>query len=464
MRWPLVALLVMSLSAPAPASAADRTRVEIPLENGRLDMGRLIGDLAEAIGREPPAAMRDGAWSIDVQSMLGRARLDMIARLTDESISVEVDAERVVLEFDRERLSAAATEASETVEHWLDVVARTAGADPAANGRFRITFVTDADDRTRPEVFLPRPEGADRPIVILVHGLDDPGWMWRDVIAALRKQGFDVGRMQYPNDGPIADGADLFALGLLELRRGGVDRINVVAHSMGGLVTRDVLTRRVYYAGDAGGGDRFPAIERFIMCGPPNHGSEIARLRAVSEIKEHVTRAFSGAGDWLGGLSDGNGEAAVDLLPGSVFLERLNRRPLATGVRYTIIAGRMSPVAEDDLEALSRNVRKTARSLNAPRWMRAWIGVADRQTKDLLTQAVRGLGDGCVSIDSARLRGVDDFVLVEADHVGMIVRVIRKGPEPPAAIPIIIDRLRASARDDQDDPADQADEGEAGRR
>ena len=31
---------------------------------------------------------------------------------------------------------------------------------------------------------------------------------------------------------------------------------------------------------------------------------------------------------------------------------------------------------------------------------------------DLLAQAVRGLGDGCVSLDSARLRGVDDFVIV----------------------------------------------------
>jgi pimeloyl-ACP methyl ester carboxylesterase len=344
-----------------------------------------------------------------------------------------------------------------------DAADRAGAGDTAGSDRFGITFVTDEEERTKPGLFLPRPEGGDRPVVILVHGLDDPGWMWRDVITVLRREGFTVGRMQYPNDGPIADSADLFARSLQELRRAGVDRLSIVAHSMGGLVTRDVLTRRAHYAGDARGGERFPAVERFIMCGTPNHGSELARLRAISEIKEQVTRTFAGSGDWLGGLSDGNGEAAVDLLPGSVFLERLNGRPLATGVRYTIIAGRASPVAEDDLKELSRTVRKTARRLSAPRWMRTWIGAADRQAKDLLKQAVRGLGDGCVSIDSARLSGVDDFVIVEADHVGMIVRVVRRGPEPPVGIPIILERLKAEVREDETEAGRQGSSGGTGR-
>ena len=57
-----------------------------------------------------------------------------------------------------------------------------------------------------------------------------------------------------------------------------------------------------------------------------------------------------------------------------------------------------------------------------------------------LQAMVNGLGDGIVSINSARLEGVTDIVTVEADHIGLIANVIPSDRTPPA-IPIVLDRL-----------------------
>ena len=52
-----------------------------------------------------------------------------------------------------------------------------------------------------------------------------------------------------------------------------------------------------------------------------------------------------------------------------------------------------------------------------------------------------GVGDGVVSIESARLAGVDDFVTVEGNHLSMIRNVTASSTRLPPAIPIVLDRL-----------------------
>ncbi|MCP3904065.1 MAG: alpha/beta fold hydrolase [Planctomycetes bacterium] len=443
----LVAALVVAV-VPALAARRDQPpetepRIVLKLDNGRLAIGRVLRAAYAAMELKPPARLAALTWSIDVHTLAGRAQLDAVSRLTKDAIQIAVDDDRCVVTYDRDKAEQAVVGARRSVETWMDDVTDRLATPPPVPPQRRpgITFVTDADEHTTPAAFLETNEHPAR-VVVLIHGLDDPGWMWRDMIPHLREHGFVVARMEYPNDGPIADSADLFALALADLRTRGVDRVDVVAHSMGGLVTRDVLTRRAYYAGDARGSGRFPAIERFIMCGTPNHGSSMARLRAVSEIKEHISRAYSGNGGWYGGLADGGGEAAVDLLPDSEFLRRLNARAAPTGVRPTIIAGRMSPVRREDIKALGGKLRAVASSVNAPRWLQDALARGDAEATSLLDEAVRGLGDGCVTIDSARLDGVDDIVIVEANHVSMIVRIAPtvSGDLPPA-LPIVVNRL-----------------------
>jgi hypothetical protein len=163
----------------------------------------------------------------------------------------------------------------------------------------------------------------------------------------------------------------------------------------------------------------------------------MVRLRGVSELREQVYRWFAGEWSWRDSLADGAGEAARDLLPGSDFLRRLNDRPHPALTTYTIVAGQLSPVSEEDLATLAQRVETLARSMG----MEDTAG--SRLATSMFQEAVRGIGDGVVSIESARLPGVADTVVVEANHLSMIVNLFRSDSTPPA-IPIVLERLDRS--------------------
>ena len=104
-----------------------------------------------------------------------------------------------------------------------------------------------------------------------------------------------------------------------ELRQRGIERIAIVAHSMGGLVSREMLTspEMNYQAAEKNG--QVPEVVALIMVGTPNHGSQLARFRVFAEWRDHLARLTKGEGYWLGSILDGAGEAKIDLLPGSLF-------------------------------------------------------------------------------------------------------------------------------------------------
>jgi len=78
--------------------------------------------------------------------------------------------------------------------------------------------------------------------VVLVHRVNYPGRVWRTLIPALLAQKFTVCNLDYLNDQPIAESAQLLASELRVLNQFAVDRVDIIAHSMGGLVSRELLT------------------------------------------------------------------------------------------------------------------------------------------------------------------------------------------------------------------------------
>ncbi|MHC4107926.1 MAG: esterase/lipase family protein, partial [Planctomycetota bacterium] len=384
---------------------------EMTLSDGRLDVAHLLRSLCEVVEMPPPAALNDLDWTIDVQSAVKELELEELSRATRGAIRIRADEDRLAVYVDRKRMA----DLQPPVRAWL--TRQFDGVHRATDSRYGLFFITEPAGVERP---LGAMASVPDRVVVLVHGLDDPGWLWKDVIQALRAAGYTVARVEYPNDGPIAEGADLLAAKLEELRTAGVEHVDLVVHSMGGLVSRDVLTRKAYYDGDGSGGERFPAVDRLIMLGTPNHGSQLVRLRFLAELAEHFGRAWKGEAGALDMAADGRGEAAVDLLPGSVFLTRLNARPLATHTRHTIVAGHVSPVDEGQLKEMLEQGRALADRDDVPGWVRT---LSKSINSGLLGAAVRTLGDGTVSIDSAKLEGVEDFVVIEADHIGMIVNV-----------------------------------------
>ena len=183
----------------------------------------------------------------------------------------------------------------------------------------------------------------DRKSVVLVHGLDDPGNVWQSLAPELVKENFNVWLMRYPNDQPIVESSQLFFEELKGLKQRGIHRISIVAHSMGGLVAREMLTNpEIGYNRSAKEG-LVPQVAALIMVGTPNHGSQLARLRVFTEMRDQLARLTKGQASWLAGILDGAGEAKIDLLPGSRFLTELNDRSHPQGVDILIIAG-MQPL------------------------------------------------------------------------------------------------------------------------
>ncbi len=422
----LIGIALAAAFALAGGSRADTITFRIPLDDGRFAVRDMLESMTDAVGMEAGDRFEDLTWSIDVGTTLGRLQLKIFDRIAPDAVTTEIEPDAVVVRVDRAALALQVEEMIERIERWAGGVSTS-----PADGRFGMTVATADDPRAALDTLAAQTTRA----VVLVHGLDDPGWLWRDMAPALREQGHTVLRFEYPNDQAVSDSADMMALELAMLRRLGIGQVDIVAHSMGGLVSRDVLTRKAYYHSDGAGGNRFPEISRLIMIGTPNHGASIARLRGVAEVSELISRWISGQGKWLDALADGAGEAGRDLLPDSAFLRRLNARPHPAGTTYTIVAGQVSPLDEAEVEAmLERFERLTGND------GRVGFNAASRALQAMVT----GLGDGIVSLNSARLEGVDDFVLLGADHIGLIVNVFPSDDTPPA-IPVVVERLTISS-------------------
>lgn len=267
--------------------------------------------------------------------------------------------------------------------------------------------------------------------VVLIHGLDDPGKVWQNLAPALAEQGHQVWLMNYPNDQPVVESAHLLFKALERLRSLGIGRIAIVAHSMGGLVSREMLTspdlayQRAVHAGNV------PAVDLLIMVGTPNHGSQLVRFRFLTEVRDQFARLTQGEVSWLAGIFDGAGEAKIDLLPGSLFLTTLNARPHPPEVAQLVIAGMISPWGESDVKKLRETIEPY---------------LADDQQEqvavlsDHLMAMTNGLGDGLVTVESTRLPGVAHRT-VEGTHLSMIRNVSAESPRVPPAVPIVVDQL-----------------------
>jgi pimeloyl-ACP methyl ester carboxylesterase len=268
--------------------------------------------------------------------------------------------------------------------------------------------------------------------VVLIHGLDDPEKVWRNLAPTLVKEGFDVWKMQYPNDQPIRDSARLFFERLKIFRKLGAERIMIVGHSMGGLVSRETLTNPDFDYLEKVRKREVPKVEELIMVGTPNHGSEFARFRVVTEFREQWIRAARGEGHWLRGILDGIGEAKIDLLPGSQFLIQLNARPHPEGVRMSIIAGIATHLDDEIIVGFIASIRKKLPESS------------DNMLKGLeraLQSATHGLGDGLVTVSSTRLEGVPHQT-VSGTHLSIIRNYVKESYRVPPAVPIIVEQLK----------------------
>jgi len=277
----------------------------------------------------------------------------------------------------------------------------------------------------------PREEILGRKTVVLIHGLDDPGKVWQNLAPELAKEDYNVLLMEYPNDQPVVESSQLFFEELQELKEFGIVRISIVAHSMGGLVSREMLTSHKFEYRRSVNENLVPEVARLIMVGTPNHGSQMARFRLFGEVRDHIARLSKGEIAWQGAIFDGAGEAKIDLLPDSRFLTELNNRP-HPDIDMFIIAGITSPWQEDDINGMVDDVRK-----EVPEDQQELVN----DIGEYLIEMTHGLGDGLVTVESARLEGIP-LRTVEGTHLSMIRNITTSSRRIPPAVPIIIEYLK----------------------
>ena len=300
---------------------------------------------------------------------------------------------------------------------------------PAQTAKIQASYGLDAFPAT---LTGKRPSKDRTAVAVLVHGLDDPGKVWMNLAPVLADKGFKVWVLNYPNDQPVVESARFFLEELHTLRQRGVRTVSVVAHSMGGLVAREMLTCPEWdYMGKVRRRET-PAIKRLIMVATPNHGSEMARIRMLSELRDQSVNLFKGEFHWLRWIIDGAGEAGIDLLPKSRFLETLNNRPHPQGIEMLIIAGIMSPWQANDLERLIDNLQPKLPKKMHPALISFKQGLQNINLE---------IGDGLVTFASTRLKGVP-HITVKGTHLSIIRNISSASKRIPPAIPIIVEQLR----------------------
>ncbi|WP_295582146.1 alpha/beta fold hydrolase [uncultured Lamprocystis sp.] len=267
--------------------------------------------------------------------------------------------------------------------------------------------------------------------VVLVHGLDEPGTIWDDLIPALNAAGARVWEFRYPNDQGIDRDAAYLAEHWPTLPTD--QPVVLVGHSMGGLVIRDFVSRwrhPVSLPTRVTG----PPVRGVILGATPNHGSEWARLRVWLELRDQFHLGTDRRYSLFAALRDGTGEAKIDLRPGSDFLTELNARPWPQEVPVLLIGGVLLPPESQWRAGIAQAAADTQSAELGETLDAWWSSLAD------------GLGDGVVTLESLALPEAAPPIIVEASHRGMFLRYLPGDPQPPA-IPHVIAALHAWGHD-----------------
>jgi triacylglycerol lipase len=126
---------------------------------------------------------------------------------------------------------------------------------------FRVFFHTATDAGRGP---------AAGPVIVLQHGFMHNGGVWFFTARALERRGYRVFAIDQPLFAPIDWMAERLHHTIERaVRQGGEGQITLIAHSMGGLVSRAYLRK----FGDA-------RVRRLISLGSPHHGTWHAQLAA----------------------------------------------------------------------------------------------------------------------------------------------------------------------------------------
>jgi pimeloyl-ACP methyl ester carboxylesterase len=419
-RWVCSAITVLVFSGPTHG-AATRT-VEVPVgRSGEVQVAEILSRLARAsdASLERPAA----DLTLSTQGLARALTKTLLAETLGPAVAITFRPGTMVMTIDERILTA------ENRAEWLRRLGQLAErADEAA--RKRRAYGMHA-------LKSYRPNDPTRPTVCLVHGLNSSSRGFVHMIPWLEEAGYGIVVYDYPFNRSIAESCQRYARDWAAFRAEVKDRRpwSIVAHSMGALLARSFVEDDRSWAHDACS---------VILIAPVNQGSQLAKVQTVMQFMNGL-KAINGKNTTraMMNLSDGLGQAAEDMLPGSPFLKELNRRPRRQGLPYHIVAGDRGFVTregraqiEGRIDLLTRNSGIFGRLTQA----------ATADLPDLLDELTDGTGDGCVRVERTRLEGVADHVTIHANHAELIrAPLLFADPGPVACMPDVLRWLKEAS-------------------
>lgn len=256
-----------------------------------------------------------------------------------------------------------------------------------------------------------RPNDPRRPTVCLVHGINSSSGGFVHVVPFLEQAGYGVVVYDYPFNQPLADSCAQFRRDWQAFRKavGETRPWAILAHSMGALLARSYVESKGRAEHD---------VVSLILIAPVNQGAHVARIQPVLQMIESLMAIRSKRTSFaLAQLSDGIGQAALDLLPGSAFLKQLNNSPRPDGVAYHILAGDSGVIPREVRQQAQIHLDRAAREKGL---LSIFSRMANRELTSLLDELTDGSGDGCVAVERTRLEGVVDHLTIHANHAELI--------------------------------------------
>ncbi|MFI5456942.1 MAG: alpha/beta hydrolase [Isosphaerales bacterium] len=414
-KWVWIALLVSS----GPVHGQATQSVEVPIgKAGEVQVAEIVSRLGLASGArfEQPAS----SLTLSTQGLARSLTKTLLSESLGPEVTIAFRPGAMVMTVDGRILTP------ERREEWLRRL-RDLSERASEASRRRQSYGMHALKSFRPN-------DPERPTVCLVHGLNSSSGGFVHMIPWLEEAGYGIVVYDFPFNRSLEESCAVFARDWAAFRRQVEDRRPwlIVAHSMGALLARSLVEDDATWARD---------VSSLVLIAPVNQGSHLAKVQTLVQISNGL-KAINGKNTTKAmlSLSDGLGQAAEDMLPGSAFLKGLNRRPLRRGIPYHILAGDRGFLTQEGRAQLEARIDLVIR--NAGIFGRVTkLAMADMPV--LLDELTDGTGDGCVAVQRTRLDGVADHVTIHANHAELIrAPLLFADPGPVACMPYVLRWLK----------------------
>ena len=410
-----IALLVLSRSA----YARETLTIEIPTsKTGDIQVAEVLSRLAMASGvnLKIPAA----GLTLSTQGLAGPLTRTLLSEALGPEVSIKFRPGAMVIAIDDHIL------APDRCAEWLDRL-RNLGDRATDAARKRQAYGMSARKSFRAN-------DPGRPTICLIHGLNSSSAGFAHVAPLLEEAGYGIVVYDYPFNRSLDESCTVFVQDWAAFRRETKDGLpwTILAHSMGALLARALVEDDATWGHD---------VSSLIMIAPVNQGSQLAKVQTIVQISRGL-KAIKGkdATKAMLSLSDGLGQAAQDMLPGSAFLKALNRRPRRAGVAYHILAGDRGFLTREGRAQIEGRLELVTQNLGV---FGRLTKVATADLPDLLDELTDGKGDGCIAVERTRLDGVADHVVIHANHVELVRGpLLYPDPGPVACMPMVLKWLK----------------------